>query len=257
MNFTFGIITSGGVDERIQTIVNSIRAEKIPTYEILIVGNCAVTGSDIRSFPFDESVKAGWLNRKKNIVLTEAVYDYVCVLHDYVALEPGWYEGFLKGGVDWSYGTSRVVNQNGERYRDRLIYRWGMGHLFPRRTWLPDDADVQPHQMKLLYVSGAHFVIRRDIGQEHLLDDRLVHQQGEDVEYAQRLSIEDVPMQLNPHSTVRFLKKKDKVEFDHPMTAEEVVRFITLSPEECEQLFDAQRIYLRQFYASFGISLGY
>jgi hypothetical protein len=258
MDFTFGIITSGGAEGRIQQIVASIRAQNIPRYEIVVVGGAAIEGADIHHIPFDESRRAGWISRKKNMILKEARYEYICMVHDYVALEPGWYEEFLKEGANWSFGTNRILNENGERYRDKLIFRWGIGHLFPRGTWLPEDAEVQPHQMKLLYISGAHFVIRRDIAQKHLLDERLAHQQGEDVEYSQRLSLHGVPIQFNRYSSVRFLKHKDLVQFDHAMTAEELTRFLELTPEECDSLFRLQRKYLCGWYASeHGISLDY
>ena len=57
IDFSFGITTGGGVDERIQTICESIRKEKIPNYEIIIVGDCKLTAPDTRVFPFDESVE--------------------------------------------------------------------------------------------------------------------------------------------------------------------------------------------------------
>lgn len=260
MEFTFGIITAGGVDEFLRNAVETIRAQRIPRYEILIVGGSvtAVSGEDVRHIPFDETVRANCLNKKKNIILLEAACDYVCILHDYVVLEPGWYEGFVKKNTEdpWIYGGGRVLNKNGERYRDLTLFRWGIDHLFPHTTWIPYDTPIKKWQTKLLYVPGYYFVCRREVVRQHLTDERLVHQQGEDVEHSHRLSAAGIPIQFNEYSAVRFLKQKGTVQHDYPLTPDEVKRFMEIEPEECKELFQQQRKFMQVWLArSFGITV--
>jgi len=66
MEFTFGIITAGDNDHYIQTIIDSIRENHIPIYEIIIVGNTKIQQDGIiRVFEFDETIRAGWITKKK------------------------------------------------------------------------------------------------------------------------------------------------------------------------------------------------
>ena len=58
MKFTFGITTNNGV--LTSKIVESIRREKIPEYEIIVIGSTLVTGEDIINISFDENQKFGW-----------------------------------------------------------------------------------------------------------------------------------------------------------------------------------------------------
>ena len=69
MHFTFGIITSVKTNEFIPQIIKSIEKQKIPRYEIIVVGTCSADGC--RVIPFDEST---WITRKKNIIFQEAQY---------------------------------------------------------------------------------------------------------------------------------------------------------------------------------------
>ena len=66
MEFTFGIITTGHNDNFINIIINSIENNKIPNYEIIIVGNTNITGNNYKKiFSFDETIKEGLITRKK------------------------------------------------------------------------------------------------------------------------------------------------------------------------------------------------
>jgi glycosyltransferase involved in cell wall biosynthesis len=52
MNFSFGIITGGNSDNYIQTIIDSIRNQTIPLYEIIIIGQTDISGSNITNINF-------------------------------------------------------------------------------------------------------------------------------------------------------------------------------------------------------------
>jgi hypothetical protein len=86
IQWTFGIITVYEDKERLLDIIDSIRRMNIPEYEILFVGggdSSGIDGKDIRKIDFDESIKPIWITRKKNILVKEAKYDNVVVMHDY------------------------------------------------------------------------------------------------------------------------------------------------------------------------------
>lgn len=236
MEFTFGIITAGGQDTYIQKTVESIRAESIPKYEIIIVGDTAVRGDDITNIPFDETVKAGWLNKKKNTILFNAKYENVVLLHDYVALNKGWYEGFLKFGNNFDICVTKIIDISGNRYLDLLLFdtfhtlNLGFGNLLPYNYSLPDRLN------KLLYVTGSYFILKKSIGTKYPLDESLCHNMGEDVVMCQTWALNNFKMKMNPYSEVKLLK--DKFSLNVEIGAEQLERLLSLDDDEIDFLFE-------------------
>ena len=211
MEFSFGITTAGNNDTMIQTIIDSIRSQKIPTYEILIIGNCDLSGADITVLPFDEYIKQSWITKKKNILAQQAKYENLVLLHDYIALEEGWYEGFLKFGNGFYFCVTRVHNIDGSRYIDYGFHpfyvmcidlRFVNGCLLPYSMKVPDPAN------RLLYISGAYYIIKKSIALAVPLDEEKGWGQGEDMDLSFALTSVGIPVQCNSFSSVKCLKNK-------------------------------------------------
>lgn len=218
-NWTFGIITEGAQDARIQKILTSIHRQNFAKwggrYEVIIVGNsgigelqgsrsqpgnlpfdavCAVDFS--RSvIPFDESQKRGWITRKKNIIAEQAKFPNLCLMHDYVELLPGWYEGFLRFGPHWDVCMNEVQNLDGTRFRD----------------WLEEnhflDYTDRSRVHSTMYVSGTYYCIKAEYARKHPLNENLCWGQAEDVEWCNRIR-PTWNYRFNPQSPVRCLKQK-------------------------------------------------
>ena len=118
MDFTFGIITYEGADDYINIIIESIEKEEIPNYEIIVVGDYQETRENTKVIPFDETVKAGWITRKKNIITENAKNDIIVYSHDYIKLNRGFYNGWKSFGDDWDIAMNVIENTDGSRYRD-------------------------------------------------------------------------------------------------------------------------------------------
>ena len=258
MNFTFGIVTAGDMEDRIRAIVDSIIAQQIPTYEILIVGDCKATdlGDKVTILPFDETVKRGWLTRKKNLICQRAAYETVVLLHDYIRLEPGWYEGFLRFGDNFQICVTPVLTHTAGRFRDFTLYPWGLEAPFQERCLIPYTANIPDHSRKLLYISGAYYIIKRNTSLQEPLDERLVHCAGDDVEFTQRLARRGVLIQCNPYSQVKFLKWKEQCNWEHEIRPEDLATLCNLSEERANRLFESQCSHLKGWIASnFGVSI--
>lgn len=224
MDFTFGIITNGSNDEYINIIIESIKKNNIPNYEIIIVGNTTIMdkGEDtIRIFNFDESIKPGWITRKKNIITENAKYDNVVLLHDYIKFNDDWYEGFLKYGEDYQWCITPIVNIHNVRFRDYTLYPYNIGHngyscispaeideYFNDYCLLPYHFENNLKINKYMYISGSYYVIKKSIANMFPLDENLGHCQGEDVEYSKRLNNYGIIIKCNPNSKVTLLKEK-------------------------------------------------
>lgn len=224
MEITFGIITSGN-DDSVAKIIESIEAEQIPVYEIIVVGACSLQRKNLIVVPFNESQVPMWITRKKNIITALAHYEIIVYLHDYIALEPGWYKGFLEFGTDWDVAMCRVLEENGARSIDWMglpndkVY----GNVL-----LPYDY-CNPEGM---YVPGNFWVAKKTLMMEHPLDEGRIWGQGEDIEWSKRIfggadnsewlrNILRIPMdvyvpppinparyKMNISSAVRYLKEK-------------------------------------------------
>ena len=242
--WTFGIITDGSQPNRVLTIIDSIHKEKIPEYEIIIVGGeCplelnpdtknrlsggALTKDNeefvYQHIPFDESIKKAWITRKKNLIAQHALFNNLCIMHDYVALEPGWYQGCEEFGYDWYTCMHRVLNKDGARYRD-----WCM---ISNDAWMrpPIDKTQPPREFagrfldynnntwgRWQYYSGAYFCVKRDVLLEVPLDEARVASEGEDVQWSRLLYYRygQQAFTMNDKTAVRFLKYKDPVPWQH------------------------------------------
>ncbi len=215
--WTFTVITQS--PNYLPAIIQSIENE-CPDGQLIVVGGEKTwrTELDHVHIPFDESEKPGWITRKKNLSLKWAKYDNLCIMHDYVALEPGWLEGFEKYGYDWLTCMTKVFNADGERYRDWcLIYN---------DAWKPPIDDQKPPAQggKLLdytdythgrwqYYSGAYFCVKREVLLEVPLDESLVQGAGEDVYWSRCLykHFGSSVFRMNFHSAVKLLKYKNRV----------------------------------------------
>jgi len=215
MDFTFGIITSGGSDSFIERIIKTIKSQNIPNYEIIIVGQTLLTGDNVRVIEFDETIKPKWITRKKNLICQNAIYENIVLLHDYIELEDGWYSGFLKYGNNFDICNTRIVNNDGTRFRDFVLFNNGLirelNNILGNRTYLPYDTPINKIN-KIMYISGSYYIVKRSIALKFPLNEELCWNQGEDVVFSHTLRSNNILLKCNTHSSVKLLKQKEKTD---------------------------------------------
>lgn len=199
IDWTFGIITVYEDKDRLQQIIESIRALEIPNYEILFVGGGdseGIEGADIRKIDFDETVKDKWITRKKNIIAQEAKYDNIVLMHDYHIFHPDWYRNFVAFGTDWDICSCPQYLITGSRNpMDWSLWdKPGFG-----RAWSLNYNDWS--QTQYMYISGGFFMVKRHVLLEEPLNEDLVWNQEEDVEWSYRVRNKYV-MKCNGNSPV-------------------------------------------------------
>lgn len=255
MDFTFGIITSGN-PSLIKVIVDSIRDQKIPNYEIIIVGGEAcISGSDVQHVAFDEKIKAGWITRKKNIICEFARYENIVLLHDYIKFLPGWYDGFLKFGSDYEFCINPIKTTHNARYRDFCIFPYGIEPYFQKACLLPYDFDPRDTIRKILYISGAYYVIKKLTALKFPLDERLFHGAGEDVYYSRVLSQNNIFIKCNPHSAVQLIKHKDQIHWERKMNCNDLTYLESLPDKLLDGLSQRQMDHVIGHAKSCGVDL--
>ncbi len=217
MNWTFGIITAGHAPY-LRDVITSIGVNGPPLdkFEIILVGGqCHEEGVDIW-IPFDETIKKGWLTKKKNLIAEVARNENICFMHDYVALQPGWWEGVQGFGYDWLTCMHRVLNNNNQRHRDWCV-------IF-HEAWMDtpiDDCEIPAGTGRLLnydnngcgrwqYYSGTYFCAKRSTVLQVRMNENYVQSGGEDVEWSRRLFQhygQDV-FTMNTQASVKLLKQQ-------------------------------------------------
>lgn len=207
MNFTFGIITNGKSDSFIESCVSSIRLQKIEKYEIIIVGKTSFNKSyDTTILEFDENIKPAWITRKKNIICQMAKYDNIVLMHDYFIFDLEWYSGFLKFGDDFDICINQIKTKNEKRFRDFCLFPPDMPKKFQEKALLPYYYKQSTTVNKLMYISGAFYIVKKNIALKYPLNENLSWGQGEDYELCKRLSNDNVLIKVNENSIVRHQK---------------------------------------------------
>lgn len=251
MDFTFGIITGGNSDANIQIMIDSIRAQEIPNYEIIIVGRTNLKGLDITTIPFDETIKNIWHTKKKNLIVRFAKYENVVLTYDYMRFEKGWYEGFLKFGNTFKICVNKMIDITGRRFRDHVLFNRFLDPYFSN-TLIPYGAKLTPAVSKLLYISGGYCVIKKDIGLKYPLREELHWGHGEDVIQSHTLSSAGILLECNPFSTVALIK--EKFFWEREMTTEVYEDLCKYA--ETGDLFERQKAFqIKWHLEDFGIDL--
>lgn len=134
IKWTFGIITNGKREQWVNKIIESIRKQKIPHYEIIICGTYfGKVERDTRYIHFNKRDDKGWITKKKNLIVKKAKYENICMLHDRMVLDKSWYRGMKKWGNcfenlgcqqlfegvrvnDWIASHYFIDNKNGEKF---------------------------------------------------------------------------------------------------------------------------------------------
>jgi GT2 family glycosyltransferase len=204
MNFSFIICTHDPNADRVETCIDSIVNLKIPQYEILVVGGTTQKNSNdfLKYISFDETIKKGWITKKKNIGAELSKYENLVILHDYFSFDYDWYENWISFSNEhnWDIASNSIRGLNNQRIftdwvtYDHLIH--GQGLPLPYNDWT---------QVNKQYISGGYFLIKRSIFLENPLNEKLVSTQEEDVEWSLRIR-DRYKIVCNSSSIVRHTK---------------------------------------------------
>jgi len=210
MNFTFGIISDGSNIDYINQVLDSIKKQNIPNYEILIIGNIEINRPSAKVINFDETIKQNWITKKKNIITENATYENIVYMHDYLVLDDNWYQGYLKYGNDFKVCINKLINPDGSRFRDWLV--WPHSNNEIDKIVLPNRECLIPYDMihlnKYQYISGSFWVAKKSVMLEFKLNEDLIHGQAEDLDWSFKVR-DKYKFSINEYSTTKLLKFKD------------------------------------------------
>jgi len=233
MGWSFCIVTAPNNEAILKQCIKKIHDEfeRSDDYEIIVVGNPKIEEKEIlkktKIISFKEEVfhlslknikialreknlkriffRTGAICHKKNLAAKNAKYNKLCIMHDYVGLEPGWKVGWEKFGEDWEIGMNIILNKDGSRHRDWMA--WDHPKLTNKSNG--SGACLIPYDKwtKYMYISGTYFCVKRKFFLENPLNENLFWGEGEDVEWSLRVR-EKTKFKMNTFSVVKYLKQK-------------------------------------------------
>jgi hypothetical protein len=208
MDFTFGVCATSSSKNYHKNLIESIENLNIPNYEILFIGDQGCQDDRVRLIEFDDSVRPGWITKKKNILTQEAQYDNIVYLHDYISFHPYWYEGFLKLNKNFDLCMNVILNSDGSRFRDWCLNPYSVsppyGPITNREFFLPYE---ESGLSKKMYFSGSYWVGKKQFMLENPLDENLLWGHGEDIKWSEEVR-EKTDFVMNPLSIVYCQKYK-------------------------------------------------
>lgn len=203
MDFTFGICATKENSDFHEVIIDSILSQNIPNVEIIFIGESCPNHPSIKFIYFDESIREGWITKKKNTITKFSSNENIVFMHDYIQFLPGWYNEFLKFGNDFEVCMNRIQNLDGRRNLDWILYYQDL-QFNNAEQLVPYDKEFS----KLMYIPGFYWVAKKQFMQNHPLNENLIWGMAEDVEWSKRIR-EEIVFKINQHSVVQFLKQKE------------------------------------------------
>ena len=121
-NWTFGIITNWMRVEWIEEAIQSILKQKIPNFEIIIcwklIDTSIIEKYNLKYIEFTEKDEIWWITKKKNLVVENAKYENLMIMHDKIILDDNWYNWMQKYWNHFESLSCVTKNSEGKRYSD-------------------------------------------------------------------------------------------------------------------------------------------
>ncbi|MBI2268238.1 MAG: hypothetical protein HYU80_02180 [Candidatus Blackburnbacteria bacterium] len=200
--WTFGMITKGERNEWIEEIIQAIHKQKVPQYEIIVCGT--YHGRKERNFiyiPFKERDDKGWITKKKNLIVRQARYENLCILHDRIVLGDDWFKGVKKYGNCFELMcVKQTLRGSSLRTGDWITYG-GSTLDMPYGISKLDYEDWDEY----VYVGGMLTILKKHIALEAPWDETRYWGEFEDVELTFRQRDLGFLARFNPYSSVEAL----------------------------------------------------
>ena len=229
--WTFGIPTGPGDATFLNAIVKRILELKCAEKEIILCGrpganfeyweNVKIVGEDIPAPPIQ-------ISKKKNCIAENATFENICILHDRVFLPVDFMEAMERYGDDYSVITLQSIYF--EDRENRLYHRYSDYNTIGNHDLLMDISRVangeEDYKNILLsptlrkyfdgtfsfyyqsalncndysYVTGSLFIVKKSLILRTPLDNQLLWNEYEDVEWGLRCNSEGIPHRINPYT---------------------------------------------------------
>jgi glycosyltransferase involved in cell wall biosynthesis/cytochrome c-type biogenesis protein CcmH/NrfG len=190
--WSFLIITNGKRPRKLAREIESIRALKIPQFEILVGGEPPTELPDgVGTVLTVDAARNGRLGEMRNALTAAARYDHFVVVDDDFIFHDDFYTGLQRYGDDWEALSVRILNPDGSRFWDWATHGGPRGHV------LLDYTDDDDH----VYITGGLILLKAEVADRVKWDDGRGFYQGEDLDFSSRLRKAGIRPSFNRHSS--------------------------------------------------------
>ncbi len=202
--WTFGIVTNGDRDNWVEEIIQSIRKQDIPNYEIIVCGKYRDRKEkDFIYIDFNERSDKGWITKKKNLIAEKAKYENLCIIHDRLVFDKDWYKAMKRYGNAFELLGCRQIEKITNEFAGDWITLGGPIYTEYKISRLRDtDWDYN------VYLSGQLTIIKKSIWEKILWDESRFWYEWEDVDISFRARDAGFLIRFNPYAIVFALTWK-------------------------------------------------
>lgn len=191
-SFSFGIVSDGRKNAQVIECIRRIQKFKIPNYEILICGPSPFkSNEDIpRDVTILDDTGLTWdarapICRKKNMIIENAKFGNLLIMHDRIVLPLDWYERFKKHGNYYDIVCMPITAEQDASIR---MNDWS--------TWRLKQYDYYPKSFlsyerwsENILINGGFIMLKSKIAKNCKMPFYLHWAENEDVEYSKKLSL--------------------------------------------------------------------
>lgn len=198
--WSFGIITNGERNDWIEQIINSIKEQKIPNYEIIVCGKYKKRPEkNFVHIDFNQRQEKGWITKKKNLIAEEARYENLCIIHDRLIFDPTWYQGMKEYGNAFELLGCIQREKGGARAGDWMTWGGPINQLYKIANLDYREWDYYA------YLSGQMIIMKKSMFEKVLFDETRYWIEVEDVDFSLRARDAGFICRFNPYSSFTTL----------------------------------------------------
>lgn len=222
-SWSFGIISNGKRPDFILQLIDSITKQNIIRCEVILCGHIDVeTEKEIKKreikfayYAMSEFDSLGWITRKKNIVMENAKYSNVMILHDRFVLHPLWHESMKKYGNTFEVLACRNENSKGKRITDWVHIK----NVFSQtKNFSVDYGQLRPYLLdskdwsRTSMISGGVTIIKRSVWKIVKWDERRFWIEQEDTLLSNVQQLKGIlPRYFSGAVVISFINKGENI----------------------------------------------
>ena len=234
-NWTFWIITNWERIEWIEKVIQSILKQEIPNFEIIIcwklIDKSIIEKYNLKYVEFTEKDEIWWITRKKNLVVQNAKYENLMIMHDKIILDDNWYNWMQKYWNNFESLSCITKNIEGKRYSDWKVVLWKDLYFIKNKIYskIRKNVDKWVYKESLWFdqyylnyndwdvhssIVGHFNILKKRIASKVQWDENLYWNCAEDVALSSDINVNGFLNKFNPYSGVTSLNFRQA---EHPI----------------------------------------
>ncbi len=190
---SFCIVTGGHRPDMMDALIQSIQAQHIPAYEILVCGKYK-NDPRVNYIETKEWAEAAAVCKMRNFNAARARYDTVIILDDDVTFAPDWWKN-MKHHTNFDLAGCRGLDPLGNRWWDYQKIERGNPLASPE---LLDYESEDPGS----YISGYFMMMRWDVWNAVKFDETRRNYQHDDIDFCHRVKDAGFALKVFPDAVV-------------------------------------------------------